>query len=100
MTVVTTQEAYDQIVAYITSHGGADRTWYAGIAADAKQTLLNDHLVPENRSDWVYRICSSDIAARNAENALLKFGCDGESGGGDTAFVQVYAYKKTSSTKP
>lgn len=100
MTVVTTQEAYDQIVAYIMSHGGTDRTWYAGISADAKQTLLVDYLVPENRSSWVYRICSSDTAARNVEDALLKLGCDGDIGGGDTSSIQVYAYKKTSTTKP
>lgn len=100
MTMVATQEATDQIIAYIMRHGGADRTWYAGISADANQTLRDDHQVPEIRSDWVYRICSSDAAARNVEKALINLGCDGDRGGGDHSSVQVYAYKKTSATKP
>lgn len=100
MDVLTTVEAIDQIVAYISSHGGANRDWYAGTAADAKRSPLDDHQVPENRSDWVYRFCSSNLSARSVESALLKLGCDGAPSGDDTASVQVYAYKKTSSTKP
>ncbi len=100
MSSVTAQEAYNQIVAHIKSQGGAYSTWYAGVASDAKQRLFHDHSVSQKDAWWIYRTCPSDQAARNVEDALLKLGCDGGSGGGDSSTIQVYAYLKTRSTNP
>jgi len=100
MPSVTVQEAYDQIVAYIKERGGVYGNWYAGIASDARTRLFTDHKVSEEKGAWIYRTCSDDTAARNVEDDLLKLGCDGESGGGDSSTTQVYAYLKTNSTDP
>ena len=100
MSYVTAQEAYDGIVAYIEKQGGLAKDWYAGITSDVKERLFSDHNVSEENDWWIYFTCKSSESARNVEDALLEYGCDGGEGGGDESTTQVYAYLKTSTTDP
>lgn len=100
MEAQSAQSAYDEIVAYIKKQGGAYSTWYSGITSDWVSRLFDEHKVP--RKDWAYiaRQCFNDTGARGVEDALIKLGCDGSSGGGDNTSVYVYAYQKGSMTNP
>lgn len=101
MAILTAQQAYDEIAKYITNNGGGNYSnWYAGIASDPKARLFTDHKVSETSGKWIYCPCTNDAHARSAEEALLKLGCDGASGGGDSSTTWVYAYLKTNQTSP
>lgn len=93
------QETYDLIIAHIREEGSAASTWYAGIASDW-ESRLEDHNVATSEGWYIVRGCQSDAAARAVEKALIEYGCDGGSGGGDESAVWVYAYLKTPSTQP
>ena len=97
---VSAQEAYDAIIAYIKKQGGAARSWYAGIAADARDRLFSDHNISEDSGWWILQHCKSSTDARAVEKALLDYGCDGGEGGGDKTTTQAYAYLKTHTTDP
>lgn len=96
----TTQELYDWLDAYIQKNGGQHSQWYAGIASDPKARLFSDHNVIENGGAWAFDWAASDDDARAVEQALLKLGCDGGSGGGSYTTRAVYVYKKTISSNP
>lgn len=102
MTTLTAQQAYDEIVAYIKEKGGAYSQWYCGIAADWEDRLFKGHQIPSKAYQWwkVPGKCVNNTAARNAEDALHKLGCDGGPGGGDEATVYIYTYLKGNMTKP
>ena len=102
MATNTAQHAYDEIVAFIKSKGGAYSEWYCGIASNWEERLFSDHQIPSKAYKWwiVSDPCSNDTAARNAEKALQELGCDGEPGGGDETTIYVYAYLKGDMTKP
>ena len=72
--------------------------WYAGIAADPRQRLFNDHGVDEKNGQWAYDTCGTSADARAVEEALLKLGCKGGGGGGDDTTKARYVYFITSST--
>ena len=95
---MTAQQVYDDIVAYMNQHRYAFINWYVGIATDARNRLFVDHSVSEHDGAWIYRTASSDTAARNVEQALLKLGCKGGGGGGSISTTQVYAYLITNQT--
>jgi hypothetical protein len=95
---MTAQQAYDEILAYINRFTEAYSEWYAGIASNAKTRLFTEHGVSEPSGHWIFRTLPSDTDARIVEQALLKLGCDGGKGGGDSSTTQVYAYLKTSQT--
>jgi hypothetical protein len=97
---IPAQQAYDEIKAYIDKWRKPYPSWYAGIASDARKRLFEEHGVSEKDDYWIYRQCSSDQATRNVEEALLKLGCDGASGGGDESTTSVYAYLKSANTNP
>lgn len=98
MTTKTAQSIYDEMVAHIEKEGGLASTWYAGITGDIEQRLFSDHNVPKRDHWYIYREASSAKSARSIESALIRYGCDGGSGGGDDDSVCVYAYKKTGTT--
>jgi len=102
MTMLTAQEAYNQILAYIKEKGGAYSQWYCGIAANWEDRLFNEHRIPSRAYQWwiVTDKCISNAAARKAEDALHELGCDGGPGGGDEDTVYVYAYLKGNMTNP
>lgn len=96
----TAQVIYDEIVAHIKEEGNGASNWYAGITEDIDNRLFGDHNVPRKDHWRIHRKASSADAARKVEKALLKYGCDGGSGGGDDDAIYVYAYKKTHVTNP
>lgn len=96
----TAQEAYEEILAHIRKQGGTFSNWYCGITANIESRLFGDHGVPRKEHWFAYRECTSSEGARNVEKAFLGHGCDGGTGGGDDTAVYVYAYLKTSITKP
>lgn len=97
---IPAQQAYDEIKAYIDKQDSPYPSWYAGIASDTRSRLFEEHNVSEKDDFWIYRKCPNDQSARNAEEALLKLGCDGAPGGGDESTTSVYAYLKSSNTNP
>lgn len=96
----TAQQIYDSIKDYMGKVGRPYYLWYAGIAADAQSRLFDEHRVSMTTGNWVYDKCANNQDARTVEEWLLKLGCDGGIGGGDQTSTQVYAYLKTSNTKP
>lgn len=96
---VSSQDAYNHIKNYIDSNGGKYSYWYAGIASDIEQRLFGDHNVSKQNDKWAHDLCTSDTEARNAEEALLKLGCKGDVGGGDSTTKYVYAYLILSHTR-
>ena len=98
MTTKTAQSIYDEMVAHIEKEGGDASTWYAGITGNIEHRLFSDHNVPKKDHWYIYRAASSAQSARSVESALIRYGCDGGSGGGDEDSVCVYAYKKTGAT--
>jgi len=94
------QRAYNNIKAYIDKQDKPYQSWYVGIASNARKRLFEDHNVLEKTDQWVYDQCPNDKDARSVEAALLKLGCDGETGGGDETTTYIYAYLKSSNTNP
>ena len=62
--------------------------------------MFTDHNVSEENGHYIARIASSDTVAREIEKHFIDAGMDGGGGGGDETSKAVYAYQKTSSTKP
>jgi len=50
MDILTAQQAYDEILAYIKRQGGPYKIWYVGITSDAPKRLFQDHNVTEKDS--------------------------------------------------
>lgn len=87
------------IVTEIKAHAGSSySTWYAGIAADARDRMFVAHKVDEQNGGWIIRTAGTNADARTAETALHTAGFEGGRGGGDSATKQVYAYKITNTT--
>lgn len=97
---MTSQQIVQEIASYIQSNGGSYHNWYAGITSDVDQRLFDDHVVDKKYDYWIFQTADSSDSARNAEDSLHNLGCDGDSGGGDSGAVTVYAYKKNSHTNP
>ncbi len=95
----TKAEIVADIANYVRDCGGTFPRWYVGIAADAEDRLFNAHAVKKNGDVWIYRLCASATVAREIEDLFLSNGMDGAGGGGDSATMYVYAYRKTSSTR-
>jgi hypothetical protein len=97
---MSAQQAFDKIKAHIDKIGKPYSSWYVGITADPEARLFKDHNVSRENDAWTYQNCHTNEDARNVESLLLSFGCDGGSGGGDNTSTYVYAYLKTTNTKP
>ena len=98
--VASSQQAYDEIIAYIAKQGGAYSTWYCGITSNIESRLFGDHNVPRQDYWFIASDCGNSASARAVEKALLVLGCDGGGGGGDANSRFVYAYLKTYITNP
>jgi len=94
----TEQEIINDIVEHF--KGKLYSTCYVGITSDIEKRLFSDHNVSKENGHWIYRNASSHIVARRIEQYFIAKGMDGGGGGGDETSTIVYAYKKTSSTKP
>ena len=82
----------NEIETYMQKVGGSYSVWYAGIAAQPRERLFDDHGVREHVDFYLAKDCGHDVAARAVEKYLLDRGCQGGPGGGDhqTKFVYVY----------
>lgn len=82
---------------YIDENGGVliGYGWYVGITANPRRRLFEDHKVDEDNGVWIYGPADSAAVARDVEKQLLRDGCQGGSGGGDSAARYVYAYRIT-----
>lgn len=96
----TENEIKDDFVAHIAKEGSQYKYWYVGITNDVERRLFIEHNIDKNNGWWIYRTANNSNIARNVEQYFINAGCDGGSGGGDTTSKLVYAYKKTSNTKP
>lgn len=99
-TIKTVARIIQEIENYIHKYGGGYSRWYVGIASDSRDRLFNDHNVDESNDAWIIRDCGSEAAARKYEKYFLDRGCDGGTGGGDSATRYAYAYKKNAHTRP
>ena len=99
--MATEQEIIDEIVSHIQDRGGSYSEWYVGIASDPKDRLFVGHNVSEKNDYWFFKKAQNDTNARNVEKYIIDtYGTDGAPGGGDSATVYVYSYKKSSKTDP
>ncbi|MDR4496483.1 MAG: hypothetical protein MRK02_00925 [Candidatus Scalindua sp.] len=98
-TVITIAEIIQDIDNHIHKCGGVYSRWYIGIASDPRDRLFNDHKVEKNNDAWIIRDCGSEEAVRRVEKYFLDRGCDGGTGGGDSATTYAYAYKKNAHTR-
>lgn len=85
---------------YMRSCGGSYSGWYVGITNDAQRRLFTEHGVNKDSGAWIFRTADSSETARRIEQHFINLGLDGGTGGGDYTAKIVYAYRKTSSTKP
>ena len=90
----------DEISAHIRKQGGILSSWYVGITENIEQRVFGDHRVPRKDHWRAHRKAVSSNAARAAEKALLTWGCNGGTGGGNNGAVFVYAYLRTAITNP
>lgn len=92
-------EIVKDILAHVAKEGSSYSNWYAGITANIKRRLHEEHNVPKEGHWFIHRSAISETDARAAEETLLDKGFDGGEGGGENPTI-VYAYKKTSRTDP
>lgn len=80
---------------YIRDNGGIRHGygWYAGVTSDPERRLFQEHWVKKRDGAWIYGAADSDSDARDVERHLFEIGCSGDSGGGDSNSVYVYAYR-------
>ena len=93
------QQVYDGLVAFMNMYTNPMSSWYAGIAADARDRLFNGHGVDETNGLWASDVCASSDDARAVEEALHNLVCQGAGGGGDEATRSCYVYFVTGSTR-
>lgn len=86
---------------YIDKNGGSYISWYVGIAENPKERLFDDHGVDEHIVPWIHEPATDASTARRIESYFINvIGTSGGTGGGTDKTKSVYAYRKTSSTKP
>ncbi|TET46772.1 hypothetical protein E3J62_03170 [candidate division TA06 bacterium] len=88
------------IKAYVRKEAGPYKSWYIGVTNDPERRLFVEHGVQKENGWWIYRGATSAAVARKVEEHFINLGMDGAPGGGDEKSDVVYAYKKTSRTKP
>jgi hypothetical protein len=67
----------NEVVTHMCKYAGKYQDWYAGVAANAKEKLFNDHGVKETGDAWICRDCVNDVTARQVERYFMKRGCKG-----------------------
>jgi len=67
----------NEVRIHMGKYGGKFQDWYAGVAANAKEKLFNDHGVKETGDAWICRQCVNDVTARQIERYFMKKGCKG-----------------------
>jgi len=92
----------NQIISDIKNYlnGIAYNRCYVGITNNARRRLFEEHLVNEKSGVWIYRVAESENIAREIEEYFLNLGMNGDTGGGSEECQIIYAYLKTTTTKP
>lgn len=89
----------EKIQDYIIKNGGTYQDWYVGITSDPKTRLFSAHNVNEQNGVWIYSNTKTETLARAIERYFVEtIRTDGGTGGGGTASIFVYAYKKSPHT--
>ena len=90
-----------EIDVHIKKFGGIYNSWYVGISDDPKRRLFQEHLIIEDKDIWIWTRCQSSLSARLVEDYFVnRLVTDGGVGGGDGNSTYVYAYRKTSTSRP
>jgi len=100
MAILNATQAFDKIKSFIDDHNNNYPKWYSGIASNPRERLFEEHNVSEKSGLWIFQRCLSEQSVRSVEEALLKLGCDGGTGGGDESSAYAYAYRKSANTNP
>jgi hypothetical protein len=80
---------------------GGYRACYVGITKDVERRLFQEHGVDrEDPSDYFATDAGTFFNARAIEDYFVNQGCSGARGGGDVDTTIIYAYRKTTSTRP
>ena len=93
-------QAVATIDSFMRQVGGTKGDWYVGISAKPRQRLFDDHAVHEQLDAWILQQTLSSDIARAVEKAYLDTGHCGGPGGGDSLAIFVYAYRKSTRTRP
>jgi hypothetical protein len=93
------QNIVNAMDSHIRANGGGYPNWYAGIAADANDRLVNGHNADGNLDAARYWDCGSDAVARQVEAAFLRVGCGGGGGGGERTTRYAYVYRISGRTR-
>ncbi|MBW2984763.1 hypothetical protein KY361_06605 [Candidatus Woesearchaeota archaeon] len=76
-------------------------SWYIGVTEDPQRRLFDEHKVDEKKDHWIYSTAVSAEVARKIEKYFIEgLHVDGGKSGGDKDARVVYAYQKTTHTKP
>ena len=89
-----------EILEFIQMEGGHRKTWYVGVADDARRRLFDEHQVHYQDDAWIYRMAASEKEAQHVEEYFLEYGLDGGKGSRCPDARMVYAYRKGMSTEP
>lgn len=86
------QKILNQVITHMGKYDGKFQDWYAGITADTRTRLFNDHGVKESGDAWICRQCVNNAAAREIERYFIKKGCNGGIAGEEKSDLFFYAY--------
>jgi hypothetical protein len=92
------QKIMCEVAVHMSKYGVNYQEWYAGVAADPKARLFNDHGVKETGDAWISRQCVNAASARDIERYFMKKGCKGGQAGEvsevseDKSTLFFYAY--------
>jgi len=86
------QQIMNEVVVHMGKYAGKYQDWYAGVAADPKASLFNDHGVKETGDAWICRECANNVTARQIERYFMKKGCKGGPVGEEKSTRFFYAY--------
>lgn len=98
--IQTELEIIGSIKTFIAERGGQWADWYVGITKDIACRLFRDHRVSVHENTWIWCEAANSESARAVEIHFLILGCDGGPGGGDATSKFIYAYQRTSQTRP
>ena len=87
------QKIMCEVALHMSKSGGNYQDWYAGVAADPKARLFNDHGIKENGDEWICRQCVNAASARAIERYFIKKGCKGSPVDEEQSTQFFYAYK-------
>lgn len=100
--VFSVQQIKYELLGYIKEFDQAFENWFVGIAEDPRRVLADIHGLDLDRDHWIYKQALSFAAARTVQLYFLeRLKTDGIAViHGNENLDCVYAYRKTSHTRP